>query len=246
MIMHGNFTIAVCDILGFTHLVNNTPLKIVVNDALGWFQQALHHSIHKNNFPKDVPSLKELQNQSNVGVAWFSDTVLLYTKKDTNECLQALLSTLAWLLFETIIEGTTRIRCGISYGEVYIDSENSIYVGPPIVDAYLLEEKQNWSGGAFTDDGVKRLPEIAKSGKYVYEWYITPYKVPLKKDQDFNTLAIDWTLSFHTPDPNFLQWSKESKEPKPDDWEKSPDICKKWKNTKEFHDRVCNFCKKDG
>lgn len=244
--MYGDYTIAVCDILGFKNLVNNTPLKIVVNNALGWFRQALHHSIHKNNFPKDVPSLKELQNQSNLGVAWFSDTVLLYTKKDTNECLQALLSTLGWLLFETIIEGTTRIRCGISYGEAYIDSENSIYVGTPIIDAYLLEKKQKWSGGAFTVDGLKRLPDIAKSGKYVYEWYITPYKVPLK-DKNFDTFAIDWTLSFHLPTQiqKFLQWSKESQEPKPDDWEKHSDICEKWKNTKEFHDRVCRFCKKD-
>lgn len=242
--MHGNFTIAVCDILGFKNLVNNTLLKKVVNDALGWFRKSLYHSIHKNNFPKDAPSLKELRNQSNLGIAWFSDTVLLYTKKDTNECLQALLSTLGWLLFKTIIKGTTRIRCGISYGAAYIDYENSIYVGTPIVDAYLLEKKQKWSGGALTVDGLKRLPDIAKSGKYVYEWYITPYKVPLK-DQKIDTFAIDWTLSFHTPYPNFLQWSKESQEPKPDDWENHPDICEKWKNTKEFHDRVCHFCKKD-
>ncbi len=151
-----------------------------------------------------------------------------------------MLSTISWLLFETIIEFTTRIRCGISYGEVYIDSKNSIYVGTPIIDAYLLEQDQMWSGGAFTVDGLKRLPDIAKSCKYVYEWYITPYKVPLK-DQIFDTFAIDWTLCPHYHDLKFRQWSKESQEPKPEDWEKRSNICEKWKNTKEFHDIVCRF-----
>ncbi|KKM63675.1 hypothetical protein LCGC14_1509060, partial [marine sediment metagenome] len=50
-------------------------------------RQALYHSIFQNDFPKKIPTLDEIQKHSRIGIAWFSDTMLLYTKQDTEECL---------------------------------------------------------------------------------------------------------------------------------------------------------------
>lgn len=238
--MKQNYAIAICDILGFTSFVQKNQLDYVVESSLGWFRKALHHSIHQEEFPSHVPSLAQLQSHSELGIAWFSDTILIYTLEDTEECLQSLISSIGWLLFETMFTEDTRLRCGISYGEAYIDADNSIFVGKPIIEAYHLEEKQAWSGGALTTSAMQCTPEYARSGEYA-DWNVVPYPVPLTNKSTFDTLAINWTIGVH---PNFeLRWSKRHSEPTPEDWKKQRVVCEKWKNTKTFHNNVCRFCK---
>ena len=40
------------------------------------------------------------------------------------------------------------IRGGISFGEAYINEEESVFVGKPIVEVYQLEKSQQWAGVA--------------------------------------------------------------------------------------------------
>ena len=240
--MKKNYTIAICDILGFTDFVQNNPLDDVVESSLDWFRKALHHSIHKNKFPSHIPSLAQLQNQSELGIALFSDTILIYTLEDTEKCLQSLISSIGWLLFETMLTENTRLRCGISYGEAYIDEDNSIFVGKPIIEACQLEKKQAWSGGALTTSAVQRIPKDAGSGKYT-DWWVVPYLVPITNYSPLDTLALNWTIGIHDKDSFKFPWSNSYDTPTPGDWKKIPAVCEKWKNTKTFHDKVCQDCK---
>ena len=169
--MNRDYLIAVCDILGFSNLVENNPLEVVVDKSLGWFRKSLHHSVHKGTFPKATPTLKQLQSDTNVGLAWFSDTILLYTKRDTDEAVRTLLSVVGWLIFETILEGNTKVRCGVSYGPAFVDPDNSLYVGRPIVDAYRLEQRQEWAGGPLTPEAVDRIPPAYRDG-HSLEWWL--------------------------------------------------------------------------
>ena len=122
--MIANRTIAVCDILGFTRLMTESPLNEVINNALGFFRSTLHHSTHHGRFPQEPPNLRDLKDQSRVGLTWFSDTVLLYSFDDTDEDSRRVIESTAWLLFETVTSASTRIRASVSYGEVFIDDEN--------------------------------------------------------------------------------------------------------------------------
>lgn len=238
--VQGNYVIAVCDILGFSPLVESGQLGDVVEHALGWFRKSLHHSLHKNAFPENTPATRELERHPHVGVAWFSDTVLLYTKQDTDDSVRELLTAVGWLLFETMIHGNTRIRAGISYGEAFIDPENSIYVGKPIVEAYRLEQSQQWSGGALTESAVQRVPQMARTGRFA-DWWLIPYDVPLKGQPPLRTLAVNWNLGIHALGWRLL-WSRESEIPSASDWATDPSICEKFMNTKAFHDANCHEC----
>jgi hypothetical protein len=240
--MINNYMVAVCDILGFSKLVKDYPADVVVKDILSWVRKALYHSTHKNNFPQHVPTLKELQTHAHLGLVWFSDTIMLYTNEDNDESIRTLITTLSWLLFETIFNPYARLRCGVSYGQAVIEPENAIYVGKPFVEAFELEKSQAWSGGALTSKAVQRIPEEAREGQNI-NWWVVPYKVPLKEDKHLQTLAIDWTWGIHKQ-RDFLHWSKTSENPKKSDWETNPDICEKFVNTKNFHDAVCVFCGK--
>jgi hypothetical protein len=239
--MKAQYMIALCDILGFSKLIESNPLDTVMDHALGWFRKALHHSIYKNGFPDKVPQARDLESHKDIGVALFSDTILLYTLRDDDEAIRQLIITLGWLIFETILGGTTKIRGGVSYGEAFIDRENAVFVGSPIVEAYRLEQSQQWAGAALTQAARERIPEYARSGKYA-DWWITPYNVPLKDNITFETLAINWTYGIHRPEWK-MQWSKASEFPTDKDQEEQPDICDKFLNTKIFHDTFCWQCK---
>ena len=236
-------TIAICDILGFTPFVQKNDLNDIINISINWLFRSLHHSIHKNTFPEETPTFNELQKHEGIGLAWFSDTFLFYTKQDTDENLNSLISCIGWLLFETMLVKELRLRCGISYGEAYIDPINSIYVGKPIIEAYQLEKSQAWSGGALTSAAVERIPLDARGGNFL-DWYLVPYKVPLKNGDTVNTLAINWTYGLHLPDTFDFPWSPSHEAPLPEDWIKNPTVCEKWYLTKIFHQDVCEHCNK--
>jgi hypothetical protein len=237
--MQGLYTIALCDILGFSDLVKQTDLHTLVEMPLAWLRRFLHHSLHKDRFPAEVPSIAELNAHKKLGIAWFSDTLLFYTRMDDNDALLELYQTVGWLLFETMFHGDTRLRAGIAYGEAFIDPENSLFVGEPIIEAYEMEKCQKWSGAALCASALNRTPAGLLSGRDADCWVI-PYPVPTKNGV-CETLAINWTTGHHYPG-NQLRWSSVSPEPTAADWEARKPVCEKWRNTKRFHDQVCRHC----
>ncbi|HEY2865362.1 MAG TPA: hypothetical protein VGK37_17215 [Casimicrobiaceae bacterium] len=241
--MRGDCTVAVCDILGFTRLVERQPLPDLVNNAIGWLRKALNHSLLKAGFPSDVPPLAALEGHPHVGVAWFSDTIFLYTKHDTDEAVRELLSTVAWLLFETMLDGVTRIRGGVAYGNTHIDPQNSLYVGFPIIEAHKLEQTQQWSGASLAPSAVARLPEFTRSGEYI-DWWVKPWDVPQKSGPPLNTLAVNWNAGSHLPEWR-LRWSEHSDDPTENDWATKRDLCEKFVNTKRFHVAHCQDCARE-
>lgn len=198
------------------------------------------HAINKDSWPDGTPSLAEIDRNSLIGIAWFSDTILFWTKEDEDYNIRELIQTVAWLTFANIY-GNTKIRGGISYGEAYIDPTNSLFVGTPIIDAYRLESQQQWSGVALTDSAVSRVPSFVHEGGFV-DWPVVSYDVPLKDSSSTSTLAINWTYGIHR---NFdMPWSPLSDEPTARDWEQSRSICEKWHNTRQFHTDVCESCRR--
>jgi hypothetical protein len=242
-----NYTVAFCDILGFKKFVENNSLKEVVVPWVEWIRKSLYHSIHKGrDFPKILPLISELLEQSKVGLYFFSDSIIIYTIEDDDESLEELISTIGWLLFETIPQKNTHLRCGIAYGEAYIDTKEQIFVGRPFIDAYLLEEDQKWSGGALTEEAEKRVPEGFRDGQFPGNWPLVRYKMPLQniKYKKPSNIAINWTFGLHAHPSELIAWSQQSEEPTSLDWEKTPDLCEKFVNTKRFHDAVCSQCKR--
>jgi hypothetical protein len=189
--MRDHYLIAVCDILGFSKLVESQSLDSVINDGVGWFRKALRHSILGGPFPTEPPPTQDLETNAHVSVVWFSDTIVLFTKHDTDEAVGELLQAVASLLFETILEGVTKVRAGLAYGEAFMDSSNSIYVGQPIIEAYRLEKMQQWAGAALAPSACARLATCGREGE-IARWWVTQWDVPLKAGASMKTLAVNW------------------------------------------------------
>jgi len=239
-----NRTVAVCDILGFRNLVLTHQLNAVVERILPFFSKILHHSTHQGEFPLTPPSLKELKSQTRVGLAWFSDTIILYSFEDTNEDFRRVIEAVGWLIFETMSIPYTRVRAAVSYGDLFVDEQNGLYIGAPIIEAYELQSIQQWVGGALAPSAAGRIPtqDLARNP---LDWWLTEYPIPLKcHDPRFiNTrFAIDWTKGIHHYWP--MEWSDKSKEPTDEDKVQQPDVVAKWINTRDFHLAKCYYCSK--
>jgi hypothetical protein len=235
MVEQEKHMIAVCDILGFSNMVETKALSEIVNEAVGWVRRALHFCLHHPpTMAHAVPTLAEIGDHPAIGVTWFSDTILLFTRRDDDACIQQLLSTVSGLLFVTMY-ANQRIRAGVAFGETHIDPTEHIYVGKPLVEAYRLEQAQEWSGAALTDSAVKRA-RAANAG-----FWLTEYAVPCKpRATARSNVAVNWTRGDHRAPP--IAWSETSNKPTAEDWERRPDICTKFLNTLAYHDAVCEWC----
>lgn len=231
--------VAVCDVLGFSDLVTGNPTELVVENAVGWLRKALKHSVVGGNFPAATPPTKDLETNPHVSTVWFSDTILFYTRRDTDEAVSELIQVVASLLFETILEGSTKIRAGIAYGDVHVDAENSIYVGRPIIEAHRMEKCEEWAGAALTESACGRISSCGPGGE-IARWWTTKWGVPLKGGGTVETLAVNWNHCVHDPAWR-LRWSSERDTPPTGAPESM--VAKFW-NTKRFHETYCDDCRK--
>jgi len=234
-----NRTVAVCDILGFKSLVMAKPLQDLLQGELALFRKLVGFSVKHEDVSSSPPDLCGLRSQERVGFAWFSDTVLIYSKDDTDISCRNVIETVAWLLFSTMLT-QTKVRAGIAYGEFAEDSVNESYFGRAIVEAYELEQAQEWAGGALTQAAADRLPRRDTTGAR-FQWQVCKYPIPLKHPHpNCSHLAVDWTQGIHTGLD--LQWSRQQSCPSEEERQKQPSICAKWDNTIRFHDKVCVQC----
>jgi len=235
-----NRMIAVCDILGFKDLVYKRGLSDLVKKDLSQFQRLVSFCVRQGEMPEIPPGIVDICEQNRVGFAWFSDTVLIYAQNDEDQSCRNVLETVGWLLFTTM-SSSTRIRSGIAYGEFYANSVDGIYVGPGLVEAYLLEQAQEWSGAALTVGASSRIPERQTTGER-FQWWVCEYPIPLKEKANVHcsNLVVDWTQAIHGIFD--LKWSKQSDEPTEEDIRTNRSVCQKWLNTVKFHKEVCTAC----
>ncbi|QWR76860.1 hypothetical protein [Candidatus Magnetomonas plexicatena] len=222
--------VAVADILGFSSLVKQEPLSKIVN----------YHIKNLNNLLSSIPSSQELpESPTNeqiirewlVGHTLFSDTVILYSLQDTREGYYAVIARANEILSRPIQFPALRFRIGISYGEFYCNPENNIYVGKALIEAYELEQKQNWCGAALTEAAYTKIKNYpaAKS-------ILSPYDVPIKNGKKERHNVINWTLNTHPLEDKEYGWlSRENID--------SDAAEEKIRNTERFHAEMCNQCK---
>ena len=229
-----NYTIAFCDVLGFEQFVQRNDLDVVVSWT-NWIFKALYFLMYKSkSLPERTPTLNKLQEHKDIGIICFSDTFLFYTRKDDCKSIKSLIHCIADLLFVAMFT-PVKFRCAISYGEAYIDPINSVCIGKPMVEAYKMEKRQEWSGGVLTYSAQKRISNCV-GGNNLACWKLVSCVFPLKNKVYFPTLAIDWTVNCHLP----ISFDEN---PSPDLRIKYPDVSKKWELTKRFHREVCTSCK---
>jgi hypothetical protein len=206
--------VAMCDVLGFSHLVETNALELVRDGYAEIVGEALRSSRLTSQTILPDGSVKE-SSMLTVGTAVFSDTLIAWSLPNPSSDLTLVSSYFFSFVGQLILGGLRRtrgglrfpIRAGIAYGPVCIVPESQIYIGKPIIDAYRTEQAQEWIGAAChpscraAPDFYSVLPEDPDADRFVSE-----YPVPLHEGRaalisgiaDSPLLPVVWPGMIHT------------------------------------------------
>lgn len=178
--------VAVADVLGFAELVRNVGLSDLVTKYDAMIQGAANTFRQFANAKVEwVRANERLQPlfgdpKSTSGYTVFSDTILFWSECITDQDIVDDIGTeflnLVSMVFRTALLNGLPLRVGIAVGHCVISPERNIYVGAPIVEAYMAEQSQDWVG-----IGCHRSCWEARKDIYQCpDLFLVRYSVPMK------------------------------------------------------------------
>lgn len=127
--------VALFDIMGFKDLVERNSHNLVLN-KLNKLKNASEIIENVNN----NRGLGKIFKISETRTITFSDSLIIFSKGDKIGDICKLVADSAWLLTYSLRHGIP-IKGALSYGEITVDFNNSLFFGRPIIDAYLLHDQ---------------------------------------------------------------------------------------------------------
>lgn len=132
--------VGVFDVLGFKGLIESMPLPRLLDNY--------RRLVEQKRWAAQIPVLGPRgARQWRIGTTIFSDTILMWCD-DNRTALDTFLAA-AGVLVAAAIDAKWPLRGGIAYGEAVLSTRDRVFVGRAIVDAYLMEQSQQWVGAAF-------------------------------------------------------------------------------------------------
>lgn len=140
------------DIMGFKDKVLRTPHK-----ELG---RQLRRFKSKHTKLKPLMKMEaKVKREKKIEIVQFSDSIIAVAHRADMFTLNRLVK-IASILMQIGLESNFAMKGAIAMGDVTFDSENQLYYGQAIVDAYLMEEELKFYGVAFHHT-VEKLVEDA-------------------------------------------------------------------------------------
>lgn len=195
--------VAFLDILGYKQIVKGNTheglKKFYFNEmsAITAFKSFPHKVIHVDGKSQVFGNGKPV----NVKSIMVSDSMILWTPDDSVESFQDIIYKVMHILEESIWKGMP-MRCGVSVGPVssYVEEDNQMaLLGRPIVEAYELQECQDWMGCTIQESVMEKyLNPKGNFGKLTEELIsnkvLIEYKVPMKSGSVKKHFAVNWML----------------------------------------------------
>lgn len=131
------------DLLGIKQLnktKNYTSIFVAISDAIEKFKE-------------------RTTAWNNVGYAWFSDTFVVYSNDDTIESFDAIDNISRWF-FYSLITANMPVRGAVSCDSFYADSDNGLFFGEALIEAYEYGEAQDWIGFLLCPSAEERLKQL--------------------------------------------------------------------------------------
>jgi|ERR1019366_2296293 hypothetical protein len=194
-------TVAFLDILGFRQMVESLSteqLGSTFTSVVGQILPSMNRS-RNHEFPKELTFFP----QHSPGKSWclnhtFSDSIILISHDNSENSSLALLL-YALRTMQTLIAFRLPVRGAVTYGEMYVDTANALFLGKALTQAYELEQRQNWIGVAIDESVPGAFPalllsEIPLPG--LRSSLFPKYDVPMKSGpiRSMHTLNWRWNL----------------------------------------------------
>lgn len=165
--------VAFFDIMGFKDLVQrNSHIDIFEKlKQLKTTLKGLETIINKTLI--EQYNVKPLQTRS----ITFSDSIVVFSQGDEfSDAIKMMRD--SYLILQTATEMGVPIKGALSYGEISVDFEQSLFFGQPIIDAYLLQEELQMYT-AVLDNSIESKLSTFDNQKLINSVF-TNYKAHLK------------------------------------------------------------------
>ncbi len=180
--------VAHIDILGMRAMVQRNA-EMAWNVLSGLANVRDHISKLELSF---IETARKEQLARRVHSVMFSDTIVLFTKTESDEDLQAILIAASEMLHKAMCSFVP-VRIGIAGGTFFFNIEESLYAGPALIEAYEIGEAAQWLGIVATENIFKQAANErfqSESNRNVIEC-----KIP----QDKGTrqgYAVNWVAAY--------------------------------------------------
>lgn len=179
--------------------MENTNEKFVVFlDILG-FKDFIARNRHEDVYMKmlnlfEIKQTVSRQLNTNIDEAIdiisFSDSIIIFSKDDTIKSFETI-SIAAAFLMAFALEKSIPIKGAIAHGLLSVDKSKQIYIGQPLIDAYLLQEKEVNYYGVVCHNSIDKFLFNAKERANKDLYFIT--ETPLKSG-NINHRNLNWFM----------------------------------------------------
>jgi hypothetical protein len=178
------------DILGFKEMLARKSNKTI------------YEMMKKVNYARTwVKRIAWEEAPSQISTMTYSDSILIYSKNDSELSLEIFLCSIAAIYNELLLESIPH-KGACAYGLMTLDPENSIFFGQPLIDAYLLQNELYFYGivlHANIEERLKRLDCVRS------------YKCPFKNGSSNHLTIEPLYLTQEMKDEDEEQFKKDSK-----------------------------------
>jgi len=187
LVTEGERFVAFFDILGFGTWVESEGSKKVFTYVRGFLNLMVRSSLPGSTVHQDMSV--DIQ-KSDIGYINFSDSIVFYSRNDSYHCLKAMLTVCGEFMNVVICGPSRMLRGAIAHGEFYADPKANAYVGKALIDAYKLEEDQDWLGLSLHDsvEVIKYFQQALNE----HNGYIVRSLVPLRSNSNKKPYCINW------------------------------------------------------
>ncbi|MFA5055705.1 MAG: hypothetical protein WC562_05965 [Dehalococcoidia bacterium] len=215
-----NRSVAFLDVLGFKQLVNSTSaeeLGLAYTAASNNLGRLIRPLMEPGKEPTFFPS-RDLEKPYCIKHT-FSDSIILVSHDDTEQsALELLIYTLR--VVQTLMVQKFLVRGGVSFGDMYINIKDAIFVGKALTEAWELEEKQEWAGVTINNNLESKFPSIFNGTRNfgdILNCLFPKYSVPMKSGAIEELYTINWRWNLFVKNgtkvlfPNASDWATKRK-----------------------------------
>lgn len=182
------------DILGFQSIIDRVKDAEVLGDQISnIFQNSILSSLLGESV--DVKSNPELDVIETIKIYQFSDSIIMYSNNTSDEVLEDLIKSLNLLLAQSAIRGFP-LRGALSRGKLYVNG--STIVGDPLVRAYKLEGRQEWSGLIIDRETIKMSIDLLN--ELIAQKLISVENICMKDINDKDKFVVEEHLVINWPE----------------------------------------------
>jgi len=214
------------DFLGFTELVRVNPLETIVEE----FQATIQSSIEHATRPIVTVSGEEPKKITLARYIRFSDTIIFYTQDMSEDAFFSITETANLFITHSLANGFP-VRGALTRGELHVDDRKGAesIVGQALIDAYRLEQAQDWCGAIISDEMWNETAYPKATEWLVMGNRVSFYKAPMKQGPVKDYACIEWPGYFinayqggrepdvqnlfakHRPSGSMISWDVERK-----------------------------------